>query len=232
MKITLKVTKTTLAVFAIVMFSAGLVMISRAFTKGDLMVATDSSNLTRLSVGTDGQFLKADSTATSGVSWASVPAAVAKYEISDGSVKALWHLDTLNDSAGSANFTPSGSPTQVTGKFRSLTYHFSSGSSQYLKVTSVPISGTSTLTIHGWFKPDSNSNKGRIVMVGRDGINGYGISQGATNDSTNGDNFLHVNDGIAWHQSGGTWGNTASNMCQAVFPHVPPLWCQAIPSLT
>ena len=38
-------------------------------TKGDILVATASASVARLPVGTDGQYLIADSTSTTGVSW-------------------------------------------------------------------------------------------------------------------------------------------------------------------
>ena len=52
----------------------GAVQSSTATTKGDLLVATAASTLTREAVGTDGQVLMADSTQTTGVKWASVNA--------------------------------------------------------------------------------------------------------------------------------------------------------------
>ena len=43
-------------------------------TKGDLIAATGSAAVTRLGVGTNGQYLKADSTTTSGLTWSTVDA--------------------------------------------------------------------------------------------------------------------------------------------------------------
>lgn len=40
--------------------------------KGDLMAASTADTVVRVAIGTDGQFLKADSAVTAGVSWASV----------------------------------------------------------------------------------------------------------------------------------------------------------------
>jgi hypothetical protein len=40
--------------------------------KGDLVVASTSDTAVRVAIGTDGQFLQANSATTSGVSWASV----------------------------------------------------------------------------------------------------------------------------------------------------------------
>jgi hypothetical protein len=44
-----------------------------ATTKGDLLVATGASTLTRLPIGVNGQVLVADSTQTSGVRWVDEP---------------------------------------------------------------------------------------------------------------------------------------------------------------
>lgn len=41
-----------------------------SYTKGDILVASSSSVLTRLAVGTNGRFLTSDSTAATGVNWA------------------------------------------------------------------------------------------------------------------------------------------------------------------
>ena len=51
-------------------------------TKGDLIVATGASAVTRVGAGTDGQFLTAASTASTGLTWSSVsiPSAVALQE--------------------------------------------------------------------------------------------------------------------------------------------------------
>jgi hypothetical protein len=42
--------------------------------KGDLIAATANSSVSRLAVGTNGQYLKADSTAATGLAWATLPA--------------------------------------------------------------------------------------------------------------------------------------------------------------
>lgn len=42
--------------------------------KGDLMVASTADTVVAVTIGTNGQFLKADSATTSGVSWATVDA--------------------------------------------------------------------------------------------------------------------------------------------------------------
>lgn len=56
--------------------AAGAIMNSDVATKGQIIVGDGSGDPTILSVGTDGHYLKADSSAGSGVAWASVPAGV------------------------------------------------------------------------------------------------------------------------------------------------------------
>lgn len=56
--------------------AAGAIMNSDLGTKGQIVVGDGSGDPTILSVGTDGHYLKADSSAASGVAWASVPAGV------------------------------------------------------------------------------------------------------------------------------------------------------------
>ena len=56
--------------------AAGAIMNSDLATKGQIVVGDGTGDPTILSVGTDGHYLKADSSAASGVAWASVPAGV------------------------------------------------------------------------------------------------------------------------------------------------------------
>ena len=56
--------------------AAGAIMNSDLGTKGQIVVGDGTGDPTILSVGTDGHYLKADSSAASGVTWASVPAGV------------------------------------------------------------------------------------------------------------------------------------------------------------
>ena len=56
--------------------AAGAIMNSDVATKGQIIVGDGAGDPTILSVGTDGHYLKADSSAGSGVAWASIPAGV------------------------------------------------------------------------------------------------------------------------------------------------------------
>ena len=47
-------------------------------TKGDLFVATGAGALTRLAVGSNGQFLQADSAQSTGLAWVAVPGAACR----------------------------------------------------------------------------------------------------------------------------------------------------------
>jgi hypothetical protein len=69
--------------------TAAAIPLSTVTTKGDLIVATGSGTVVRQAVGTDGQYLKADSTQADGVVWATAP-----YDIT----KAAAPTTTLNSS--------------------------------------------------------------------------------------------------------------------------------------
>ena len=53
--------------------TANAIPLSTVTTKGDLIGATGSAAVSRVAVGTDGQYLKADSTASAGISWTAAP---------------------------------------------------------------------------------------------------------------------------------------------------------------
>jgi len=66
--------------------------VAKVTTKGDIVAATAANALARVAVGTDGQFLKADSAQSEGVSWGAitaVPANVIAYT-SDASAPSGW----------------------------------------------------------------------------------------------------------------------------------------------
>ena len=127
--------RVVLTLSVIIISSAAVVMITKAFTKGDLLVATDANNLIRVPIGTDGQFLQASSSAASGVAWASLPSGTKKYEISDGSIKALYRLEDGTDSSGNGfNLTNNGSTLFTGGKLENAVDFGNSNTSKYLSV--------------------------------------------------------------------------------------------------
>ena len=69
--------------------------------KGDLIAATAADTVARVAVGTDGQFLKADSGASAGVSWASVSASGGQILVSDTPAGSpLVFSDLIQNEAG------------------------------------------------------------------------------------------------------------------------------------
>jgi hypothetical protein len=85
---------------------SGVVSTSTVTTKGDLIVATASGTVSRLGVGSDGNFLIADSTQTTGVKWASISTAGA-VSVTNGTVT------TASTSLGVVRniWTSTGTPT-------------------------------------------------------------------------------------------------------------------------
>lgn len=97
--------------------AAGAIMNSDVATKGQIIVGDGSGDPTILSVGTDGHYLKADSSAGSGVAWASIPAGVGgtngvdfnddvKARFGDGNDLEIYHDGNdsyIKDSAGTGD---------------------------------------------------------------------------------------------------------------------------------
>jgi len=87
--------------------------------KGDLIAGTAADTVSRLAVGTNGQYLKADSTAGTGLAWATLP--------SSGKVLQVVYSETSTDtSITGTTFTDTGSsatitPTLATSKVLVLT---------------------------------------------------------------------------------------------------------------
>lgn len=75
-------------------------LVSKLTTKGDLLV-TDGTNLLRLGVGAEGYFLKASSSASAGVEWASIPTINSLNDIGDVTINDVEEGDFLvyNNSA-------------------------------------------------------------------------------------------------------------------------------------
>ena len=96
--------------------AAGAIMNSDVATKGQIIVGDGTGDPTILSVGTDGHYLKADSSAASGVAWASVPAGVGgangvdfndnvKARFGDGNDFEIYHngSQTIMDDTGTGS---------------------------------------------------------------------------------------------------------------------------------
>jgi|LakMenE01Jun11ns_1017448.scaffolds.fasta_scaffold9956330_7 hypothetical protein len=69
-------------------------LVSKLTTKGDLLV-TDGTNLLRLGVGAEGYFLKASSSASAGVEWASIPTINSLNDIGDVTINNVEEGDFL-----------------------------------------------------------------------------------------------------------------------------------------
>jgi len=75
-------------------------LVSKLTTKGDLL-ATDGTNLLRLGVGPNGYFLKANSSASAGIEWASIPTINSLDDVGDVTISNIEGGDflTYNSSA-------------------------------------------------------------------------------------------------------------------------------------
>lgn len=73
-----------------------------------------------------------------------------------------------------------------------------SSTANFLKADAVPMVATQDFTIMCWVFYETTSEIGRLYMIGRDGTNGYGAGIGTNNDSSAGNEVLHVYDGVAW----------------------------------
>ena len=77
---------------------------STVTTKGDVLVASGNASLSRLGVGSNGQVLTADSSATNGVKWAT-PASISNATITIQKNGTTVNTFTLNGSATTVNIT-------------------------------------------------------------------------------------------------------------------------------
>ena len=84
-------------------------------TKGDLISATAASTVARLGVGTNGQVLTADSTASTGLAWATAAAGGKVLQVVMGSTSTLVTNATTShvDSGLSLAITPSAATSKV-----------------------------------------------------------------------------------------------------------------------
>jgi len=106
--------------------------ISTVTTKGDLLVGTGSSTITRVGVGTNDYVLTADSAQTSGVKWAAIPAAtprIGQVVTATSSTTTTTTSTTYVDATGySVTITPTSSTSKIL-ILSSLTFQSWSGSS-------------------------------------------------------------------------------------------------------
>jgi concanavalin A-like lectin/glucanase superfamily protein len=133
------------------------------YSKGDILVAQDANTLVRLPAGSDGQVLMASSTAALGVAWVSFNRAF-KFEISDGSVKALYHLEDTSDSAGSNTLTNTGGVTFASGgKFGSGADFGNPNSTKRLNNAGYTQVGSTTIS--AWYRLFSLPAPGKNALI-------------------------------------------------------------------
>lgn len=178
-----------------------------SYTKGDILVAKDSNTLVRLPVGLPGQVLMVSSTTPLGIAWVSFATSTpvpkpekTKYEISDGSVKALYHLEDIADSSGNGyDLVNASSVSFVGGKFANSA-HFNG--SNYL---SRPIfyTATNNFTYVAWVYVANLETNGTFfenaLITGQIGL---GIGGSTLADTDTGNNLVGVYGGVAWLPSG------------------------------
>jgi len=84
--------------------------------KADLLTATAADTPARLAVGTNGQYLKADSTASTGLSWATLPSSGKVLQVVSTTYSTSTSVSsdtTWTDSGLTLNITPSSASSKV-----------------------------------------------------------------------------------------------------------------------
>ncbi len=83
--------------------------------KGDLIVATGADTPGRLAVGTNGQYLKADSTTGTGLAWATLPASGKVLQVVNATytTQTSNSTDVLADTGLTASITPSSTSSKI-----------------------------------------------------------------------------------------------------------------------
>ena len=83
--------------------------------KGDLIVASAADTAARLAVGTNGQYLKADSTTATGLAWATFPSTGKVLQVVQGQTTTSTTIatTTLTDTGITATITPSATSSKI-----------------------------------------------------------------------------------------------------------------------
>lgn len=150
--------------------------------------------------------------------------ALAIVQISDGSVKSLWHFDTtpgpLVDSSGNANTlikygAPVASSTALLGQAYTFTKTAAPNRQFFQTSSTVGISTTTDLSIHAWFAPTTLFNHETVVEIG--GGTSYIIGQGGASIQADGNKFL-FSQGAEWKDTGCTFTATSTwTMLDAIY---------------
>lgn len=154
------------AVTAAKLDSAAAIQPTIVDAKGDLIVGSGADAVARLAVGTSGYFLKADSGATNGLSWAAVAQAVSAinldYVATDQTTSSTSYAD-LSTSGPSVTLTTGTSAIVLFGCYYGDTDNL--GNDGYM---SVAVSGASTVSASDTWAAIGNQGLNNVHIV-----NGY-----------------------------------------------------------